>query len=1292
MKRALSAGCCLSLSLSLGVVPAPSRALAEPSPAPADTATPANAPERLAEDADVEPAKRQKVLGAEWQSSDDRMWTTSSDITGFHILVAEAKTGYAWRTAATLKKPGVEADQWIGNACVTGSGRRAVVVYAPRTFTNKTELFARGGYTAVVDLVTGVVTDLPVRTTLAYFNPGCGTGETAVLTQGGGDELAQTRVVTVDAAKRKLGKPIEVPGQLTSAMPAGADIVAADADAVVRVRDDGKRVVLSESQGVPFQLRPDSAGGVVFMDRSDDDARVRRIGRTDKSLSVTGSATVLAQGPLQQMGISASATGRVFITGKPRQVNALPAVVSRLDAPVDAQVSTGAETVVTRIQEARPAVPDAGLASLEAAKPVNIDARSVRTGQPMRFGVDPADAVAPRADNTVDAAHTCAFPRNDPRKQVYQPKPKQVEWAANMAVKGQLNISRPANWKKNGQIAYSPQGLFPPQPLNTGGQVPAQVLLGILGQESNLWQASRNILPGETGNALIGNYYGTEIYNATGVDDWDIRFDHADCGYGVTQMTDGMRKAGHERPHEIALSPLRQTAIATDYAANVAAGLQLLQGKWNQMQHLGMVTNDNNPSKIENWFFAVWSYNAGWHNRGEPDTNGAWGLGWAQNPANPNYPAQRQLFGTDPHDFAQPQKWPYPEKVLGFAANPPAVLEAPDTYVPMFRPAWWNNAGFRALAAPPPSKFCTADNNCEWGAKHVPTYPGNGTAGSDVRGEPAGPCAHRATNGQFDLKCWWHSPVKWKTDCVLECGNEFIRYDYPTYAAEQADGASYPPSCTSTPVSGVNLLVVDDIATDVPNVSSPSGCSRPANAGSFDLQFGRDASGREASKIDLHQVGGGFGGHFWWGHSRQASDARMTLTGTWSFSAAQSGWGRLLVHLPDHHAHTQQAGYQIDTGDGLFDHTRFINQKRRANNWVSLGVYNFTGKPRIRLSTNAEDGTGDDEVAFDAVAFQKLPGKPKNIVAVLGDSYTSGEGAGNYFRESDIQHGTRQWNACRRSKDAWGRKLVLPGMTQSIGARSDSLANDVELGFVACSGARTFNVWAGSGQQEFREGQFGEENQVTSGVLTPDTTLVMLTIGGNDRNAFGSAMEKCGGPGQNCNEDPQFLPTYKELADQMADNVETVLTEIKNAAPNAQIVLMGYPELLSRTEKCAGSWYYHMPEVQALADLVNYGNGKQKEVVEQLRAGGTKVAYADPVPGFVGHSGCDSEEWIHKIVRGPQGDGDYHNTDPAAPACVWDWLPDFCLSRASFHPNNLGTTGYAGVMRAKLTEIGYQGS
>jgi hypothetical protein len=78
-----------------------------------------------------------------------------------------------------------------------------------------------------------------------------------------------------------------------------------------------------------------------------------------------------------------------------------------------------------------------------------------------------------------------------------------------------------------------------------------------------------------------------------------------------------------------------------------------------------------------------------------------------------------------------------------------------------------------------------------------------------------------------------------------------------------------------------------------------------------------DAAGFYPSKIDTHQLGGGFNGHFWFAHTRNDAALRsgnMLVTGTWTFTNAMSSWGQVLVHLPDHGADTRQATYTVDRG------------------------------------------------------------------------------------------------------------------------------------------------------------------------------------------------------------------------------------------------------------------------------------------------------------------------------------------------------------------------------------------
>src|SRR5690606_39687365 len=93
-----------------------------------------------------------------------------------------------------------------------------------------------------------------------------------------------------------------------------------------------------------------------------------------------------------------------------------------------------------------------------------------------------------------------------------------------------------------------------------------------------------------------------------------------------------MRLPGRDQPTK---SQLAQEAVAIDYTANIAAGVQILSEKWDQTYNAGMKVNDGHPRYIENWFYALWAYNSGFYTS-DPDGGTAHtGLGWTNNPADP---------------------------------------------------------------------------------------------------------------------------------------------------------------------------------------------------------------------------------------------------------------------------------------------------------------------------------------------------------------------------------------------------------------------------------------------------------------------------------------------------------------------------------------------------------------------------------------------------------------------------------------------------------------------------------
>jgi hypothetical protein len=131
------------------------------------------------------------ILGSDWQSSDDKIWTAIDDQAGYRILSASQSEGYAWHNVATLTVPGIETDRWIGNFCVTGDKSTMAVVYGPRNFTNHEDLFNRGAFGALIDLASGAVTHLEPGFSLASFNPGCGSGTRATLTSFAQENVAR---------------------------------------------------------------------------------------------------------------------------------------------------------------------------------------------------------------------------------------------------------------------------------------------------------------------------------------------------------------------------------------------------------------------------------------------------------------------------------------------------------------------------------------------------------------------------------------------------------------------------------------------------------------------------------------------------------------------------------------------------------------------------------------------------------------------------------------------------------------------------------------------------------------------------------------------------------------------------------------------------------------------------------------------------------------------------------------------------------------------------------------------
>jgi hypothetical protein len=345
--------------------------------------------------------------------------------------------------------------------------------------------------------------------------------------------------------------------------------------------------------------------------------------------------------------------------------------------------------------------------------------------------------------------------------------------------------------------------------------------------------------------------------------------------------------------------------------------------------------------------------------------------------------------------------------------------------------------------------------------------------------------------------------------------------------------------------------------------------------------------------------------------------------------------------------------------------------------------FHFTGQPSVSLSNVTADGRGVERVAWDAVAFQPLGGKPQHQIVAMGDSYASGEAAtegrgDHYYPETDY-HNSRDEstkNACHRSTMAWSRQATLPGQSHSVGALADAKVPQLDYQFIACSGARHYNI--------LTTGQYSELPQIEQGYLDQHTTLVPLSIGGNDMR-FSDVVFRCFTRG-GCQDssivarDPdtgEEIPgeetgPLKDWAegwarDEIRPRLVATLHRIQQLAPNAQIVLMGYPRLVEENVLgCqVGLELSELRWLNGLADMLARHMGGA--VLDARSQHGVNAVFVDPRPEFAGRGICGPAPVIEGVVL------DRHSLADSYP-----------VSMKAFHPNIAGARLYADALERVL--------
>jgi hypothetical protein len=866
------------------------------------------------------------------RSSRDVIVSGRGDEAGYHLYAASGATGWSWHEVAALDPGGASNEPWIGYQCATPDGRFAVVVTAPRSASNIPAAREHGAFAYSVDLSSGQVTPLANGVALMYFNPGCGAGHEVALSRYLGGEERRTEVVVFDAATGDIGTHAEYQGEVTSAVPTnGGGVVGAIGNHVVRLDPDRLRV-LATTPGEPFDLRASGAGVQLLVARRQRAlfARVR-----DSSLQTTGSAPLTATDLYPGAGgrnvlVTSSHSGRApgfQLSSTPRQRGSV--LGASLGGSVVLSAPAGGHTTAETM--AAPARWRPRFAGERLSGPAGgqLPGR-IRLGGDRGVFTRSAAAGGPQGGAHASVNTTtpvCSVPRLDLNRQVPQPNTAEVNWAIQQATRGKLKgsvLTRPENFAHMGLVAYQPSSDFAPVALSGGGVVPPSIIDAIFAQESNWLQASFHSLPGVPGDPLIADYYGAH----GGIS--EINYENADCGYGIGQVTTGMTAA--------AASPYSEHGkwkIAVDYAENIAAAIQILAQSWNTLAAAGVTLNNGESKYLENWYFAIWAYNTGFHAK---SGSSPWGLGWTNNPQNSSYPPNRTHFLRETYeDAAHPADWPYQERVVGFMETPLFNYKGQKSYArPVGHPEW-------QVQIPEYEAFCTVSDNCS------PSYEN--------------PKGHELDYCELESRqCWWHEHVNYAS-CSSVCATSV--FNVSETATEPANDPNYIPDCQSVLPAGT--IIVDNQSSDV----NMRGCSPSnwSNQGTFSVEHGENGSGVPIGVIDWHQIGTGFGGHTYFTHNRLVIDTAHKETGTWTPGKIKAGIYAVQVHVPDNGATAEEVTYQVYSGGGGSS-SATINQHIGGNHWVPLGDYELkeTGAKVVLTNVNSE-ASGTRDIAYDAVAF-----------------------------------------------------------------------------------------------------------------------------------------------------------------------------------------------------------------------------------------------------------------------------------------------------------------------------------
>ena len=242
----------------------------------------------------------------------------------------------------------------------------------------------------------------------------------------------------------------------------------------------------------------------------------------------------------------------------------------------------------------------------------------------------------------------------------------------------------------------------------------------------------------------------------------------------------------------------------------------------------------------------------------------------------------------------------------------------------------------------------------------------------------------------------------------------------------------------------------------------------------------------------------------------------------------------------------------------------------------------------------------------------------------FGDSFT----AAPFVPVTDLASG------CLRSRENYPHRVAETLRIQTLLDRS-------------CTGAQTDDLL---GSQRTR---LGFDLAPQAAVLTRDTDLVTVGLGFNDGRLYGRIATRCRQVVDVCRLADE-RPQLQAIVARVAPALTSALLDIRERAPRARVLLVGYPRLLPARGDCVALPRMRPEDRETFRDL-NRGLAQQMEFAAAV----ARVEYVDFYRHSFGHDICSSSPW----VQGRTGEG---------------------RRAAGMHPLPAGQRALAGLLTATL--------